>query len=112
VTPNLYLVLSRPPDSVPWPEYDRWYHAHVRENIESPGFLSGRRYALEPGRPDAAPFDHLALYEYDGDYDPIGRNLRERIGRGEIVLPEWFDGITFGSWKARPIDERALPSRA
>ena len=104
--PNLYLVLSKRPDGVSAEEYDRWYHAHARENIETPGFLSTRRYALAPGRSDAPDFEHLALYEYEGDYDPIGRGLRERIGRGEIVLPDWFGEIRFGSWKAVPVDDR------
>jgi hypothetical protein len=111
VAPNLYLVFSQPPARLSPADYDRWYHDHVRENIESPGFLSGRRYALEPGRPDTGGFSHLALYEYEGDYEPIGRDLRERIGRGDIVLPDWFGEIGFGAWKCVPIDERAVPAR-
>ena len=107
MTPNLYLVLSKRPAEVSAEDYDRWYHAHARENIETPGFISARRYALQPGRPDAPDFEHLALYEYEGEYDEIGRALRARIDRGEIVLPDWFGRIGFASWKAASVDERA-----
>ena len=49
---SLYLVFSKPPEGVTSDEYDRWYHGHVRENIETKGFLSAERYALKPGAAD------------------------------------------------------------
>jgi tRNA A37 threonylcarbamoyladenosine biosynthesis protein TsaE len=111
--PNLYLVFSKPPDRVSPDEYDRWYQFHARENIESPGFLSTRRYALQPGGPNTnGSFRHLALYEYEGDYEPIRLNLEQRITDGDIVLPEWFGEIEFGSWRCEPIDVRAEPVRS
>lgn len=108
---NLYLVFSNPPDGVSAEEYDRWYDHHVRENIVSPGFLSAQRFALTPAR-DAPPgFSHLALYEYAGDMELWRADLDRRIGSGDIVLPEWFGGIKFGSWSAAPLTDRIEPVR-
>ena len=109
---NLYLVFSKPPEGVSKEEYDRWYHAHVRENIVSPGFVSARRFALEsvPQGPPI-PFSHLALYEYEGSMSTWRTDLTRRIEVGDVVLPEWFPQITFGSWSCTPIDERSEPVR-
>jgi hypothetical protein len=108
---NLYLVFSKPPDGVSPGEYDRWYHAHVRENIVSPGFLSARRFSIEPVPEETVPFDHLALYEYEGDMGTWRTDLTKRIDTGDIVLPDWFPRIRFGSWNCSPIDDRAEPVR-
>ena len=109
---NLYLVFSKPPEGVSTQEYDRWYHHHVRENIVSPGFLSAQRFALEPvPEKPPMPFSHLALYEYAGDMSVWRTDLTRRIEAGEIVLPEWFPKIHFGSWNCLPVDDRAEPVR-
>ena len=76
---SLYLVFSKPPEGVTSDEYDRWYHGHVRENIETKGFLSAERYALKPGRPTGVDFRHLAVYEYTGDYQALREDLERRI---------------------------------
>jgi hypothetical protein len=108
---NLYLVLSKPPDGLPREEYDRWYDLHVRENIVSPGFVSARRYALEPSQDEAVPFSHLALYEYEGDMSIWRTDLTRRIESGDVVLPEWFPQIRFSSWAALPLSDRIEPVR-
>ena len=46
--PSLYLVFSAPPEGVTPVEYDRWYHAHIRENLAAPGFVGGQRFAVTP----------------------------------------------------------------
>jgi tRNA A37 threonylcarbamoyladenosine biosynthesis protein TsaE len=111
VSPNLYLVLSQPPDALSAEEYDRWYDLHVRENIVSPGFVSARRYELEPSRDEPVPYRHLALYEYEGDMSVWRTDLTRRIETGDVVLPEWFSGIRFSSWSARPLTDRIAPVR-
>jgi hypothetical protein len=111
MAPNLYLVLSKPPEELPADEYDRWYDLHVRENIVSPGFASARRYALEPSRDEAIQFSHLALYEYEGDMSIWRTDLTRRIEAGEVVLPEWFPQIRFSSWSALPLSDRIEPVR-
>jgi tRNA A37 threonylcarbamoyladenosine biosynthesis protein TsaE len=108
---NLYLVLSKPPDGLPPEEYDRWYDLHVRENIVSPGFLSARRYAIEPSQDEAIRFSHLALYEYEGDMGIWRSDLTRRIETGDVVLPEWFPQIRFSSWSAQPLGDRIEPVR-
>jgi len=112
VSENLYLVFSKPPDSVSPEEYDRWYDHHVRENIVSPGFLSARRFRLEPTRADEpVRYVHLALYEYEGEMSVWRTDLTRRIESGDVVLPEWFGGITFSSWDCHPIGGRIEPVR-
>ena len=109
--PSLYLVFSAPPDGVTPAEYDRWYHAHIRENLAAPGFVAGQRFAVTPavakGDPPP-PHSHLALYEYEGELARWRTDLETRIGTGDIVLPDWFPQIRFGSWDCTPIDERVL----
>jgi hypothetical protein len=103
----LYLVFSAAPAGVAPDEYDRWYHRHVRENIEVEGFRAARRYAAQPVRStgEGGP-SHLALYEYEGDIMALRRALSERLERREIVLPEWFDRIPFASWDCAAIEPR------
>jgi hypothetical protein len=114
VAHNLYLVFSRPPGDMTTPDYHRWYEDHARENIESPGFVSAQRYSVEQRVGDALPGDqnHLALYEFDGDYGPIGDHLRSRVDSGDIVLPDWFPQVPFASWVCNPVGDRLVaPSR-
>jgi hypothetical protein len=108
---NLYLVFSKPPEEISWEQYDRWYDRHVRENIVSPGFLSARRFALEPVPEAPVRFSHLALYEYEGDMSVWRTDLTKRIDTGEVVLPDWFGGIHFGSWNCVPLGDRVEPVR-
>ena len=106
--PNLYLVFSGPPEGVSAEKYDRWYHDHIRENLEAPGFVAGQRFRLEPSVGKEAPHSHLALYEFEGDIARWRTDLDERISSGAIVLPEFFPRIRFGSWECTPIDERVV----
>lgn len=107
---NLYLVFSKPPAGMSEDEYHRWYDLHVRENIVSPGFVSARRFTVKPAR-DETPFTHLALYEYEGDLSTWRTDLDRRLRTKEIVLPDWFPEITFGSWSAVPVTGRIEPER-
>jgi len=103
---DLYLVFSEPPASVPREEYDRWYAEHLRENLQTPGFHAGRRFALDHTvRQDGADqFSHLALYETSGSIAELRAALDRRRESGEIVLPEWFGQIRFSSWHCRGVD--------
>jgi hypothetical protein len=104
--PNLYLVLSAPPAGVSPDEYDRWYHHHIRENLEAPGFVAGQRFRLTSSVGSEHQHTHLALYEFEGPIERWRANLDSRIASGDIVLPEYFPQIRFGSWECTPIDER------
>lgn len=107
---NLYLVFSRPPSGMSEAQYHRWYDEHMRENMETPGFVSVRRYAVRQrvGKPLPGDQDHLALYEYDGDYGPIGEHLKSRVESGDIELPDWFSEVPFASWASEPLSGRVL----
>lgn len=125
---QLYLVFSKPPAGVDEEEYDRWYHYHVRENVEVPGVIVGERFAanlvmsgsrVAPGRftSDSEPageqmldFTHVAVYEHEGDLADLRRALFKRIDAGETVLPDWFDEIRFMTWSFVSIDEPVRPT--
>jgi hypothetical protein len=108
---NVYLVFSRPPEDLPPDEYDRWYDLHIRENIVSPGFVSAQRFAVRPVRETPVAYSHLALYSYRGEMGSWRTDLDARLDRGEIVLPDWFDGIRFSTWDGVPLTDRIQPER-
>ena len=111
MAPNLYLVFSKRPEAVSAEDYDRWYEAHAQENIESPDFLSARRFNLTPQRGNEGPFQHLALYEYAGTQERWRTSLNERIESGDVKLPEWFPQIEFGAWDCEPASGLLTPAR-
>ena len=111
---NLFLVFSKPPDSVPPATFHSWYDAHIRENILSPGFRAARRFAVEtiPDRGDISfPYSHLAVYEFDGEWSELRASLDERIQTGEIVLPSWHDDVRFANWNCAALSERVKPNQ-
>ncbi len=111
MTDRQYLVFSAPPPGVSTEEYDHWYHAHVRENIQTPGFLSAQRYGLDGVVADGeATFTHLAAYDYEGSIADLRQHLMGRIETGAIVLPPWFKQIRFGTWDCTPLEDRVHPS--
>jgi hypothetical protein len=112
VAPNLYLVFSKRPEAISAADYDRWYEQHAQENIESPGFLSSRRYEISHVNGPPAPFEHLALYEYEGPMSQWRASLSERIESGDVKLPEWFPQIQFGSWDATAVSGLLTPARS
>jgi hypothetical protein len=98
----------------------------VVENIRTPGFKSAQRYAVDPvvAGTGAAPsrssvdpaalgvrYSYLALYEFEGDLSDVRADLARRVERKDIILPEWFKEISFGSWSCVPIGERIKPRR-
>lgn len=111
MAPNLYLVFSKRPEDVSAEDYDRWYEAHAQENIESPRFLSARRYNLKPATGNPGPFEHLALYEYEGEMQEWRTDLTRRIETGDVVLPPWFPQIQFGAWDCQPASGLLQPAR-
>jgi hypothetical protein len=110
---DLYLVFSEPPADLPPAEYQRWYETHLRENLETPGFHAGRRFALDHTVAGGeAAFSHLALYETSGSIAELRAALEKRREAGDIVLPEWFGRIRFSSWHARKLDGRVVGAPA
>ena len=108
---NLYLVFSKRPEAISAADYDRWYETHAQENIESPGFLNARRFAISQSNGAAAPFEHLAVYEYERPMDRWRTSLNQRIESGDVNLPEWFPQITFGAWDCQPVSGLLKPAR-
>ena len=119
---NLQIVFSYVPDGVTDEEFCEWYDAHLPEILSIPGFVSARRYRLEPVVTDATEpvsYRYLALYEVDGDPDKLLEAMAQRrLGtvdsyaeRKEIdssgpALPEWWDRVRFASWNCIALGER------
>lgn len=111
---TIHLVYSNPPAEISDEEFDRWYDPHLDEILVVPGFASAQRYRLEPQVNTHGlelPFRYLSLYELEGDVDRIMRDLDDEAASGRMRLPDWFGGITFASWNARPIGGKVLPRR-
>jgi hypothetical protein len=119
VPTNLYLVFSQPPDDLSAGEYDKWYRHHAKENLESPGMVASQRYRIAPiiagtriapgqfsGSVDQFGSKHLALYEYNGDIASLREHLLARVESGNVVLPDWYDRVSFVTWNCEPIGER------
>jgi hypothetical protein len=113
MTHNLYLVFSQRPDDISDDDYHAWYVDHAQENIESPDFVSAQRYRVQEvvAGEHVGPEQHLALYHYAGPMATWRTDLSRRIETGDVVLPEWFSGIRFSSWSARPLTDRIAPVR-
>ncbi|HUZ19338.1 MAG TPA: hypothetical protein VMU75_02065 [Acidimicrobiales bacterium] len=95
---NLRAEFSAPPEGIDDAEYVRWCEAHLDEVLAADGFVAARLFAVRPvlGGEIPAQFPFLALYEVEGDPDPL-RGALERE-RARTKLPDWFGGIRFASW--------------
>lgn len=104
MTNNMYLVFSEKPEVISLADYHRWYADHAQENIESPTFVSAQRYTAQEivKSEPVGPEQHLALYEFEGDMAQWRKHLTNRIETGDVVLPSWFEQITFKSWSCSP----------
>jgi hypothetical protein len=124
VLDNLYAVFSKPPDGVSWDEYNQWYALHAVENVQSQGFNGVQRYAVNPVvigsgvgpagssvDPLAVAYNHLAVFEFEGTIADVRADLARRVHSREIVLPSWFDRVSFASWNCVPLGERVVPNR-
>ena len=109
--PNLYLVFSKRPEAISAEDYDRWYEAHAQENIESPEFLSARRFNVSSQR-ERGPVPASRAVRVRGRRRSAGDALNERIESRDVKLPEWFPQIQFGAGTANPVSGLLTPSTA
>ncbi|WP_327116815.1 hypothetical protein OHB12_05720 [Nocardia sp. NBC_01730] len=73
-------------------EYNKWYNeVHVPDLLEIPGVKSCARYRGRPlgGRP--AQFDYLAVYEIDGDFDAVFKEIQARSADGRHRISPALD---------------------
>jgi hypothetical protein len=105
----LYFVFSAPPAGTSAEDYEAWYHAHVRENVEIGELAAAHRWDLtasliDPLLPPHAT--HLATYELTDGPRAMNLLLDTAIRDGRIVLPEWFPGIDFASVSTTAVTDR------
>ena len=117
---HLHIVFSEPPAGVSDEEFNRWYDAHLHEILRAPGFVSARRFRLEPDVADPdVRYRYLALYEIEGDPADALAALAARgmgskdsytalkgVDQGELELPEWFERTGFASWNCIALGDR------
>jgi hypothetical protein len=104
---HVHFVFSLPPEQVSDHAYDAFYEQHLQEILAGDGFVAAGRYWLEPAspqRPDVE-FRHVAIYRTDGPPEGALATLSERQERGEITIPDWFDGIRFLTYDGRPLED-------
>lgn len=80
----IMVVKSGPSDPSREDEYNDWYsNTHIPQVVETPGFVSARRYKLRSG--DAEGPQYLAIYEIDADVPEDARAaLSARGAAGEV----------------------------
>ncbi len=113
VSGNLQLVFSRKPHEVSDDEFNSWYDAHLPEILSIPGFVSARRFRLQPIMPqhEVASYDYLSVYELEGDIDAIMSKMEDldlvsKESYAELKdtatsgpsLPPWWGSVRFASW--------------
>lgn len=107
---HVHLVFSLPPERVSREDYDAFYEIHLTEILAIDGFTGARRYWLEPAS-DARPateMSHLAVYATDGLPGAALATLHERMGAGELTLPDWFGEVRFVTYDGRPLEDDDL----
>jgi hypothetical protein len=83
--------------------------------------VSVQRFAIEPvvGAGSAEAFTHIAIYEVEGDFDELARNMAvmhldsadayveyKRSTPSDPPLPAWWDDVRFASWNGRSLGDR------
>ncbi len=49
------------------------------------------------------------MYEFEGEMERWRSDLTRRIETRDVVLPEWFPQIQFGSWECSPVSGLLQP---
>jgi hypothetical protein len=105
--PHRFLVFTNPSEGRE-DEFNTWYDkVHLRDVVAVPGITSVQRYELAPRRsePDATSPTHryLAVYELDGDPEPVLAEIARRVETGEMVISDSLDRSTvvMSMWSAR-----------
>ena len=105
---NVHIVFSKPPDRISDEDFNRWYDPHLDEILVVPGFVSARRFRMEPAVKDpaggAVPWRYLSLYEIEDDVPKIMAELDDEASG--MKLPEWFPEITFASWNCIALGDK------
>ena len=123
---NLQIVFSHVPEGVTDEEFNTWYDAHLPEILSIPGFVSARRYRLEPVVHDATEplgYRYLALYEIEGDPNTLLEEMaklrlgtadsyaeRKALGDDGPALPPWWSEVRFASWNCIALGEPVTSS--
>lgn len=93
-------------------EFNDWYdNHHLDEVLALPGFVSARRFTLSDDQlpeDQMAPSRHRYLAIYDLDITPAQAlgTLLEETQTGRMVLPEYIDQETIGTWAFDEINVR------
>jgi hypothetical protein len=123
---RLQIVLSRRPDDATEEEFDTWYDQHLREILAIPGFVSARRFRIEPvvgADGPLAAFTHIAVYEVEGGFDDLLRAMADmhldtadayveykHLDPTPPPLPPWWDAIRFASFNCSALGDTVRAS--
>lgn len=105
---NLHLVFNRPPTGLSDEEFNQWALFHFQEVLAVPGWVSARRFRLEPDvqPPVPIPFPFMSLYELEGD--PV--KAVDDMHKAHYDFPDWFAQAQaencFAGWNCIAIGDR------
>lgn len=97
-TPNsVFITYNQPKTPQVAEEYNRWYRdVHIPDVLACPGFIRAQRFRLTDvsmiDQPWVTDLEYVNIYEHIAtnvdDYNAAFAVVRDRIGRGEIVMTE------------------------
>jgi len=111
---NLFLVFSSRPPDVSARQFDEFYSAQLRTNIQVEGFVRARRYTANEvvDRRETGVQQHLAAYEYEGEMATWQRQHAHLFDSGKWPLPDWFAGVGFSTWNCNVVEDWVYPDPA
>jgi hypothetical protein len=74
-------------------EYNDWYdQVHLKDLLDVPGIVEARRYRLRSAGSPAEPSQrYLAVYEIEGDIEPVLTEMSARAGTERMVISDALD---------------------
>lgn len=73
-------------------EYNKWYEeVHIPDLLSIPGMKSCTRFRGQSVAGQPAEFAYCAVYEIDGDFDAIMREMQARAADGRSQLSPAID---------------------
>jgi hypothetical protein len=77
--------------------YDWYQNVHMAESVRHiPSFKKGQRYVIGAGQfmPDPTPYNHLAIYEAEGDAETVAKEIQAFMTSGDMSPGP--PGVTLG----------------
>jgi hypothetical protein len=90
------LIVFSSPTAGREEDYNKWYTGtHLKDVVESPGFVSAQRFRLQKVAGGQFRHKYLAIYDVDADDpDKVMAELGSRAGTSAMVISDALDSTT------------------